>query len=116
LRIERPGGAVLARDRFHLAGDLFKNRLPGVNGAFAAQGSLVALDAGRPPERMVGAIRDGLASVEGVYAGVSALRNGSGAWTRILASDGLELRRGMLAAWSAAREVLTGLKATPRRK
>jgi urease accessory protein len=116
LRIERPGGAVLARDRFHLAGDLFMDRLPGVNGAFAAQGSLVVLDAGRPPETIVGAIRDGLASAEGVYAGVSALRNGCGAWTRILASDGLELRRGMLAAWSAAREVLTGLKATPRRK
>jgi urease accessory protein len=116
LRIERPGGALLARDRFHLAGDLFKTGLPGVNGAFAAQGSLVVLDDGQPPETVVGALRDGLASVPEIYAGVSALRDRSGAWIRLLASDGLALRRGMLGAWSAAREVLTGLKPTPRRK
>jgi urease accessory protein len=116
LRIERPGGTVVAQDRFHLDGDLFKRRLPGVNGEFAAQGSLVVLDGGRPPEAIVGAIRAGLTSAAGIYVGVSALRDRSGAWTRLLASDGLALRLGMLAAWTAAREVLTGLKATPRRK
>jgi urease accessory protein len=116
LRIEQAGGVVVARDRFHLTGDLFKKSLPGVNGAFAAQGSLVVLDGGRPPETIVDAIRGSLASAAGIYAGVSALRDRSGAWTRLLALDGLTLRRGMFAAWSAAREVLTGLRATARRK
>lgn len=116
LRIERPGGVVLARDRFHLAGNVLKKRLPGVNGEFVAQGALVVLDGGRPPEIIVGAIRDGLASATEVYAGVSALRDRSGAWTRLLASDGLALRVAMIAAWTAAREVLTGHRPTPRRK
>jgi urease accessory protein len=116
LRIERPGGAVLARDRFHLAGDLLRKGLPGVSGGFVAQGSLVVVDGGRPPETIVGAIRDGLASVRDVYAGVSALRGRSGAWTRLLAPDGLPLRAAMLAAWVAAREVLTGHRPAPRRK
>jgi urease accessory protein len=116
LRIERIGGPVAARDRFHLTGDLFKENRPGITGAFAAQGSVVVLDGARAPETIVDAIREGLASVEGIYAGVSALRDRSGAWTRLLALDGLTLRRGMFAAWSAAREALTGVKATPRRK
>ncbi len=116
LRIERPGAPVLARDRFHLAGDVFKRGLPGVNGKFVAQGSLVVLDGERRSEAIVCAIRDELASAADVYAGVSALRDRCGAWTRLLASDGLALRVAMLAAWTAAREVLTGLRAVPRRK
>jgi urease accessory protein len=116
LRIERPGGAVLARDRFHLAGNVLKKRLPGVNGEFVAQGSLVVLDGGRSPETIIGALRDELASAKEVYAGVSALRDRSGAWTRLLASDGLALWAAMIAAWTAAREVLTGHRPTPRRK
>jgi urease accessory protein len=116
LRVERPGGGVLARDRFHLAGSVLKQRLPGVNGPFVAQGSLVVLNSGLHPETIIGAIRDGLASVTEVYTGVSALRDRSGAWTRLLAPDGFALRAAMLAAWAAAREALTGQRPVPRRK
>jgi urease accessory protein len=116
LRIERPGGAVLARDRFRLAGNVLRRRLPGVNGEFVAQGSLAVLDSGHDPETIVGAIRAGLASATGVYAGVSALRDRSGAWTRLLAPDGLALWTAMTAAWAAAREALTGQRPSPRRK
>jgi len=117
MQIQRPGGATLARDRFRLPGNLFRERRPGVNGEFVAQGSLVVLAGGQFSEAVIGAIRDGLASsADDVYAGVSALRDRCGVWTRLLARDGLALRGAMAAAWVAARKVLTGLSPTPRRK
>jgi urease accessory protein len=114
--IQRPGGRALARDRFRLTGDLFQGRQPGVNGEFVAQGSLVVLAAGRFAEAVIGAIRDEVASSANVYAGVSALRDRCGVWTRLLAPDGLALRTAMVAGWVAARKVLTGLSPAPRRK
>jgi urease accessory protein len=116
LKIQRPGGAVLARDRFRLVGSLFRERWPGVNGEFVAHGSLVVLAGGQFPEAIIAAIRDELASSANVYAGVSALRDRCGVWTRLLAPNGLALRGAMAAAWVAARKVLTGLTPTPRRK
>jgi urease accessory protein len=116
LKIQRPSGIALARDRFRLAGNRFRERWPGSNGEFVAQGSLVVLAEGRFLAALVSAIRDELASSASVYAGVSALRDQCGAWTRLLAPDGLALRGAMAAAWIAAREVLTGLRPTPRRK
>ena len=115
LEIQRPGGAVLARDRFRLAGDVFRESRPGVNGEFVAHGSFVVLPGGQFTEVVIGAIRDEVAS-SNVYAGVSALRDGCGVWTRLLAPNGLALRDAMAAAWGAARKVLTGLTPTPRRK
>jgi urease accessory protein len=116
MQIQRPEGTVLARDRFRLSGDLFRERRPGVNGEFAAQGSLVVLAGGQLSDAIIGAIRDELASSANVYAGVSALRDRCGVWTRLLAPNGLALRGAMVAAWAAAREVLTGLSPAPRRK
>jgi urease accessory protein len=116
LRIQRPGGAVLARDRFRLTGDVFRERWPGDNGEFVAQGSLVVLAEGRLSDALIGAVRDELASSAEVYAGASALRGGCGVWTRLLAPNGLALRSAMAAAWAATREVLTGLRPAPRRK
>ena len=116
MRIERPGGVVVARDRFHLPGDLMRKRLPGINGEYAAQGSLVVLAGGRNPDVLVDAIREEVSAAAEVYAGVSTLRDRSGVWTRLLAPDGLALRAAMVAAWIAAREVLTGRRPTPRRK
>lgn len=116
LQIQRPDGAALARDRFRLSGTLFRERHPGVNGEFTAHGSLVVLASGRYIDSIISAIRDELASSANVYAGVSALRDRCGVWTRLLAMNGLALREGMVTAWIAAREVLTGLRPTPRRK
>ena len=116
MQIQRPGGTALARDRFRLTGNLFREKRPGVNGDFVAQGSLVVLCGGKLSDAVLGAIRDGLASSVNVYAGVSALRDGCGVWTRLLAPDGRALRGAMSAAWVAAREVLTGLTPARRRK
>lgn len=116
LQIQRPGGTVLARDRFRLSGNLFRERWPGVNGEFTTQGSLVVLAGAQLSDAIISAIRDELASSADVYAGVSALRDRCGVWARLLAPNGLALRDAMLAAWVAAREVLTGLSPAPRRK
>jgi urease accessory protein len=116
MKIQRPGGVVLARDRFRLVGSLFRERWPGVNGEFVAQGSLVVLAAGHFLEAIVGALRNELVSSTHVYAGVSTLRDGCGVWTRLLAPNGLALRCAMATAWGAARRVLTGVSPTPRRK
>jgi urease accessory protein len=116
LQIQRPDGTTLARDRFRLTGDHFRERRPGVNGEFVAQGSLVVLAGAQFSDAVIGGIRDALISSANVYAGVSALRDRCGVWTRLLAPNGLVLRGAMVAAWLAARKVLTGLSATPRRK
>jgi urease accessory protein len=116
LRVDRPNGDLLALDRFHVTGDVLKKSLPGVNGAYRAQGSFLVVSEQQAPESTVSVIRRALAQVPGIYAGASILRNKSGAWTRILAPDGLALRSAMLAAWTATREVLTNLRPLPRRK
>ncbi len=116
LKIQRPGGTALARDRFRITGNLFRERRPGVNGEFVAQGSFVVLAGEKFTEAMIGAFRDELGSSTDVYAGVSALRDRCGVWTRLLAPNGLALRGAMTTAWVAARKLLTGLSPTPRRK
>jgi urease accessory protein len=116
LEIQRSGGAVLARDRFRLAGNLFRERRPGVNGEFVAHGSVAVLTGTQSAEVVIDAIRDALTSSPDVYAGVSALRDGCGVWTRLLAPNALALRGAMAAAWVAARKELTGLTPAPRRK
>jgi urease accessory protein len=116
MQIQRPDGTALARDRFRLTGSLFRERWPGVNGEFVAQGSLVVLAGKQLSEAIIGAIRDELASLPNVYAGVSALSDRCGVWTRLLAPNGLALRGAMAATWVAARKVLTGVSPTPRRK
>jgi urease accessory protein len=116
LRVDRPDGELLALDRFHVTGDVLKKSLPGVSGAYRVQGSFLVVSEQQAPESTVSVIRGALAQVPGIYAGASLLRNKSGAWTRVLASDGLALRSAMIAAWTATREVLTGLRPVPRRK
>ena len=116
LLVDRPNGDLLALDRFHVTGDVLKKSLPGVNGSYRAQGSFMVVSEQQAPESIVNAIRQALAQVPGIYAGTSILRNKSGTWTRVLASDGLALRSAMIAAWTATREVLTNLRPVPRRK
>ena len=116
MQIQRPDGTALARDRFRLTGDLLRERWPGVNGEFVAQGSLVVLAGEQFSQALIGVFRDELASSPNVYAGVSALSDRCGVWTRLLAPNGLALRGAMAATWVAARKVLTGLTPTPRRK
>jgi len=114
-RIEDSAGRLLVCDRFVVDGAGMARALPGVIGAFAAQGSLFVATAATPPSRLVDAMRTALVQ-PGVYGGAGLLPNKTGAWARILANDAAGLRAAMFAAWAAARELLTGSPPIQRRK
>jgi urease accessory protein len=109
-------GAVLARDRFRLTGEVLKEALPGLNGPYSAQGTLFVLHRQRPVAEILTALRAAVEPVSGAYAGASELPRGCGAWMRVLAHDSAALRASLTAAWGNVRECLTGLRPAPRRK
>jgi urease accessory protein len=116
LRVEDLQGRLLMLDRFRTAGAVVADRRPGITGAFAAQGGLFVIQRQGAPSALVGALRDAIADIAGVYAGASELPNGCGAWLRVTAADGVALRAAMTAAWQAVRQTLTGQTPAPRRK
>ena len=116
VELEGPSGDVLARDRFRIEGEVLRAGIPGITGRYPAQGTLLVMDRARPTGVLVDALRHSVASLADVYAGASSLPGECGAWMRLLAVDGAALRRGMAAAWSSAREAMTGVRPAPRRK
>jgi len=114
--IADPRGRVLVRDRFTISGRDLQERLPGLNGEYLAQGALYVVQRRRPQPEIVRALARALDGITGVYAGASALPGGCGAWARFLAADGAALKAATAAAWSAAREALTGRRPAVRRK
>lgn len=115
-RIERPDGTLLAFDRFDIAGDLGAAHFDGAGGEFPAQGTLMAVHDGCPPQELATALREGLGDCSGVYAGASTMPHGCGAWARILAADGHALRAALKAAWAAARRKVSGAEPARRPK
>lgn len=113
---EASDGRLLALDRFEVGGATMRRGFAGIAGRFGAHGSLWVLSRDRPAGELIEALREKLAAVAGIYAGASLLPNQVGAAVRLLAEDGVALRAGLFAAWSAAREVLTGRSPEPRRK
>jgi urease accessory protein len=111
-RIETADGGLLACDRFHVEGNLFARRLPGITGACMAQGSLFVVGTGA---ELVSSLRSAL-DLPGVYGGAGLLPNLAGAWARILAVDAAALKAAMFATWCAARRTLTGIAPLYRRK
>lgn len=116
LRVSDQGGRVLAIDRYVVDGSELFEKVPGVLGRFSQHGSLMALTQRDDLEGLIRSLRDSLKSQPDVYAGVSSLPNDQGAWVRILAKDGVDLRRAMLTVWVAARGELKGAPPTIRRK
>ena len=115
-RIERPDGTLLAIDRFDIDGDLGAAHFNGTGGEFPAQGTLMAVHDGCPPEELATALREGLGDCSGIYAGASTMPHGCGAWARILAADGHALRAALKAAWAAARRKISGAEPARRPK
>jgi urease accessory protein len=113
---ETPEGRLLALDRFAVEGATMQRNLAGIAGRFAAHGAIWVLSRDRPAGELVEALRHGLDGVAGIYAGASLLPNEAGAAVRLLAEDGVALRAGLFAAWTAARLALTGSLPQPRRK
>jgi urease accessory protein len=114
LEARRPDGTLLFADRWRLPGEAWSARLAGVSGPYAGHGTLLVLHTA--PEQIAAVLRAALAGCSDIYAGASLLPNSSGAWVRILASDGAALRSAMLAVWAAAREAISGTRPQPRRK
>ncbi|HLB78972.1 MAG TPA: urease accessory protein UreD [Dongiaceae bacterium] len=116
IRVETEDGRPLARDRYDLRGSLLAAALPGINGAYMAQGTVFVVGRALPAEATAAALREALQGIGDIYAGASTLPNGCGAVARLLAADGVALRAGMEAAWAAARRSLVGSPPAPRRK
>ena len=115
LEVEAPDGRLLARDRFVLSGEAYRDGLSHER-AGGALATLVVLSGSDLIEPLLAALRGALEDLPGTYAGASALPNDCGVRARLLGSDGVALRRAMHAAWAAARETLTGARPPERRK
>ena len=110
LSVESTDGTLRCLDRFELTGA----RLATADQYFA-HGTLVWVDAGLGDDAHT-ALDHALAEIPGVYAGVSALPDHAGLWSRVLATDSHALRASLSAGWSAIRELKTGLTPHPPRK
>jgi urease accessory protein len=92
--IEDAHGELLARERYRAEGTAFRSAIPGVGGRYRCQASVWVLG---PNVDLVG--------LRAVGA-VTKLPGECGALIRVLAEDGVALRRALHASWSAARAAL----------
>ena len=104
-------GQRLCVDRFEISGEELQLASVG----YRAQGTTWILSS-RDNAELQSVLRERLENVPGIYAGVSSLPNKAGVWVRLLACDGIALHKGLHAAWTAARRVLTGEEPQSRRK
>lgn len=103
--VRRDGDTVLI-DHFDLEGAQWMAR----TGGFACAGTVIVAGAAEDTAQRM------CASLVSVYAGLSDLKDRGLVLARILAPDGAALCCALQAAWSAARESLTGQPPRPRRK
>lgn len=108
VKVRRPEGAPMVIDRFRVepAETGFSN--PGLDGGCIAQGTLYVIDDRRSATVLAEGLREAVAGHEGVRAGASALPGAAGAWLRVLATEGEELRRVLHSAAVAARALCAG--------
>ncbi len=107
---------LLARDRYRVEGCAFQRPTPGVMGSYRTQAGFVLVRRGGPIAEWTDRLRDTLTDHPEAYVGVSALPNDAGVWVRLLAPDAAIMRNVLAALWSRAREMITGVVPTPRRK
>lgn len=114
--LEKPEGKPLAIDRLHVSGSFLQQRIPGVTGGFAGQGTIIVVGRNESSDAIFEALRRvDLAYSEAVLGG-TRLPNAAGILIRLLAADGAALRRAMHLVSSAIRAALTGHPAAERRK
>jgi urease accessory protein len=112
--LRRPDGRLVCLDRFAIAGDALVFPAPGMMQGFTAQGTLWAFCT--HGDQLLAPLREAVAHIPGLYAGVSLLPNNAGVWTRFLAADAVVMQRVLQAAWAAVRRTLTGTAPASRRK
>jgi len=116
MTIAAPTGQVFVRDKFRITGDLLRRHLPGLNGPWIAQATVMVIHRGPSLGTLLENIRAELEPLPDIFAGASRLPGDVGVWTRILACDGHALRTAVLALWGCAREHITAKRPRVRRK
>jgi urease accessory protein len=89
---------------------------PGVLGEYDVLASLYVVCSGTPASGLVALLRDALAEVPDVLAGVTELPAGRGAAVRVLAHTSKAVQAAMRAAWERARIAVIGAPAPNLRK
>jgi urease accessory protein len=116
IAIDDDAGTRLALDRLRIDASTIDVRRAGILGGFGAQGTLIVA----MPGRDVAPVLAGLCALgpggSGAAMGVSVLPKSAGLMARVLARDGVTLKRAMQACWNAGRNALKGSVALPRRK
>jgi len=111
-------GRPLVVDRARLGGTDHCARRAAVLGAHDVVSTLYVVTRQVPARQLADALHDAAAAVagDGTRIGVSVLPGEVGAWLRIVGDDTVDIAAARLAAWSAARCVLTGRPAPHVRK
>jgi urease accessory protein len=109
-------GKTLAIDRLNIENWAFQTCTPGILGDYKAHGTFIL--ASQDPlapliHTMSHAIGDGLPKIA---MGVSLLPNSTGVIFRILAADGIQLRKALHACWSLIRKYYKGSEPIIRKK
>ena len=111
-------GLPVVVDRARLGGTDHCARRAAVLGAHDAMSTLYVLTRQVPARQLADGLHDAAAAVagDGTRTGVSVLPADAGAWLRIVGDDTVNIAATRLAAWSAARLLLTGRPAPHVRK
>lgn len=112
-----PHGVLLFSDRLQLRpGELDDPRSPGMLGGYEVLASLYVISPRMSPPVLVTALRESLAGIPDVLAGVTELPAGRGAAVRILGRTSRAVQAAMHGAWERARIGLLGAPAPNLRK
>lgn len=114
--IRRPGGELIALDRFCIEHPGEESGNPALAGGYAAQGAIYVVGDRHPADELAEGLRRALAQAPEAYGGASTLPGGAGAWMRVLAPDGGVLRSALQGGCAAARELAAGRPFVLRRK
>lgn len=109
-------GHLIALDRFRVEGDEIANGKSGAMGRHNAHGMLIAVVRQPIIANLKSSLVDVLSTVDGIYAGVSILPQGTGVWVRFTTIDGSSLSHAMLSAWKTTRLAISGHIPDNRRK
>jgi len=116
ISVEDDGGRQLSADRLTLAGDAFSRRQPGVLGRYNAQGTMLIITRDPKADLIQTRLRDLDMEPSQSMIGVTLLPNKAGYLCRVLAHDGVSLKRSMMTVWRIIRHTLKGYQPEIRRK
>lgn len=116
IAVEDQAGRLLAIDRLRLDRAAFVAPRPGVLGRYAVNGTLMIVTRDQGAAAIQAAVRAMSIDRTEAAVGVSELPHAAGYVCRILAADGVSLKRTMFEVWSIARQALRGHRPAARRK